>query len=59
MIYAQRLVQAGVHAELHLYPGTFHGSIQFTAAAVSQRMHAEDIGSLHRALHGVVAAPAG
>ncbi|MDX3229929.1 alpha/beta hydrolase [Streptomyces sp. ME19-01-6] len=26
MSYAQRLVQAGVTTELHLYPGTFHGS---------------------------------
>jgi acetyl esterase len=36
--YAQRLVQAGVHAEAHLYPGTFHGSSMIAGAAVSQRM---------------------
>jgi acetyl esterase len=59
MFYAQRLMQAGVHTELHLYPGTFHASVQFAAAAVSQRMHAEDIGSLHGGLNGVVAASAG
>jgi acetyl esterase/lipase len=36
--YAQRLVQAGVHAEVHLYPGTFHGSSMIAGAAVAQRM---------------------
>ncbi len=52
IVYAQRLVQAGVHAELHLYPGTFHGSTQFAEADVSQRMQADDIGALRRGLHG-------
>ena len=52
IVYAQRLVQAGVHAELHLYPGTFHGSTQFAEADVSKRMQADDIGALRRGLHG-------
>jgi acetyl esterase/lipase len=51
MIYAQRLVQAGVHTELHLYPGTFHGSTQFSDVDVSRRMLADDLGALRRALH--------
>ena len=38
--YAQRLVQAGVATELHLYPGTFHTSTLVTRAAVSRRMDA-------------------
>jgi alpha/beta hydrolase fold len=36
--YARRLVQAGVDAELHLYPGTFHGSSMMAGAAVAPRM---------------------
>jgi acetyl esterase/lipase len=36
--YARRLVQAGVDAELHLYPGTFHGSSMIAGAAVAPRM---------------------
>jgi acetyl esterase len=39
--YAQRLVQAGVHAELHLYPGTFHGSSMIPGAAVAGRMFSD------------------
>ncbi len=58
IIYAHRLVQASVHTELHLYPGTFHGSIQFAKAGVSRRMHADEMGALRRGLHGVVAATA-
>jgi acetyl esterase/lipase len=55
--YAQRLVQAGIHTELHLYPGTFHGSTQFTEADISRRMQADDIAALRRALHGTRGAP--
>jgi acetyl esterase/lipase len=56
LIYALRLVQAGIHTELHLYPGTFHGSTQFAEAENSRRMHADDIGALRRGLHGAVQA---
>jgi acetyl esterase/lipase len=59
MLYALRLTQAGVHTELHLYPGTFHGSTQFADADISRRMQADDIGALRRGLHGVVSAPTG
>jgi acetyl esterase len=48
--YAQRLVQAGVPVELHLYPGTFHGSSRITSAAVSQRMSRDSLEAIHRLL---------
>jgi acetyl esterase/lipase len=50
--YAQRLVQAGVPVELHLYPGTFHGSSRVADAAVSRRMSADSIDGIRRLLHG-------
>jgi acetyl esterase/lipase len=49
--YAQRLVQAGVHAELHLYPGTFHGSSLIAGAAVSQRMSHDASEAIRRLLN--------
>jgi acetyl esterase len=48
--YAQRLVQAGVHTELHLYPGTFHGSEFVAQAAVSKRMLADQLDAIRRGL---------
>jgi acetyl esterase/lipase len=48
--YAQRLVQAGVPAELHLYPGTFHGSSLITGAAVAQRMSRDASEAIRRLL---------
>lgn len=51
MAYAQRLTQAGVPVELHLYPGTFHGSSLVTDAAVSKRMAADSLGAIRRLLH--------
>lgn len=50
LAYAQRLVQAGVPTEAHLYPGTFHGSGLINGAAVSRRMNAESLAALGRAL---------
>ena len=47
--YAQRLLQAGVPAELHQWPGTFHGSQGILSADVSQRQNAELIAALRRA----------
>jgi acetyl esterase len=48
--YAQRLAQAGVPVELHLYPGTFHGSSRIAGAAVTQRMSRDSLEAIHRLL---------
>ncbi|SDW75118.1 Acetyl esterase/lipase [Amycolatopsis xylanica] len=48
--YAQALLAAGVTTELHLFPGTFHGSSLVPHAAVSKRESAEAIAVLGRAL---------
>ena len=50
ILYALRLLQAGVSVELHSTPGTFHGSQVVTDAAVTQREHAEMLVVLRRAL---------
>ncbi|MEX5637291.1 alpha/beta hydrolase [Parafrankia sp. FMc2] len=48
--YAQALLAAGVATELHLFPGTFHGSMMVEYAAVTKRETAEEIAVLARAL---------
>jgi acetyl esterase/lipase len=50
MIYALRLLQAGVSVELHQFPGTFHGSALVTTAQVSKRAQREAALVLRRAL---------
>lgn len=49
--YGQRLAQCGVPTEIHLYPGTFHGSASsITEAAISKRMRRELLAALGRGL---------
>src|SRR5262249_32841322 len=50
IIYALRMMEAGVCVELHSSPGTFHGSGMMTTAAVSRRAHAELLVALERGL---------
>lgn len=49
--YAQALLAAGVTVELHLFPGTFHGSMLAVHAAVSKREAVEQLAVLGRALN--------
>ncbi len=51
--YAQRLIQAGVATELHVYPGAFHGFDVFAPSArVSKQFKTDRDNALKRALHG-------
>jgi acetyl esterase len=50
ILYALRMLEAGVSVELHSYPGTFHGSALVTTAAVSRRAQRELLDALRRGL---------
>ncbi len=50
ILYALRLLEAGVQVELHSYPGTFHGSALVPFAEVSRRSTAELMTALRRGL---------
>ncbi|MEH6582641.1 MAG: alpha/beta hydrolase [Halioglobus sp.] len=50
VLYALKLMQAGVSVELHSYPGTFHGSALVTTAEVSRREAEEMRVALRRGL---------
>jgi acetyl esterase len=50
IIYALRMMEAGVSVELHTFPGTFHGSASVPTAAVSRRAHQELLVALRRGL---------
>ena len=48
--YAQRLLQAGVPTELHVYPGATHGFDSILTAAVSRRFREERDSAVRKAL---------
>lgn len=49
--YALALLRANVSAELHVYPGTFHGSeTSVWQAAISRRQQADSLAALRRGL---------
>ena len=50
IIYALRMMEAGVSVELHSFPGTFHGSAAVATAAVSRRADHELLVVLRRGL---------
>ncbi len=50
IVYAMRLMGAGISVELHTFPGTFHGSSMVDFAAVSQRQNKEKLTALRRGL---------
>jgi acetyl esterase/lipase len=50
ILYALRLLEAGVQVELHSYPGTFHGSSLIPGAEVSRRATEEMMVALRRGL---------
>jgi len=50
IVYALRMMEAGVTVELHTFPGCFHGSAIMTTAAVSRRASAELMVALRRGL---------
>jgi acetyl esterase/lipase len=52
MVYAQRLIRAGVPTELHVYPGAFHGSPAVNDARVSKNEQQARFDALHRAFYG-------
>jgi len=52
IVYAQRLMEAGVPVEFHQWRGAFHGSQAVLSAEVSQRQIAELAAVLHHALAG-------
>jgi hypothetical protein len=43
-------IHSGGRVELHLYPGTYHGSFKYPGASVSQRAEAQRLAFLTRVL---------
>ena len=50
ILYALRMMEAGVTVEMHSFPGTFHGSAALPTAAVSRRASHELLIALRRGL---------
>lgn len=50
LIYAMRLLEAGVSTEIHAYPGTFHGSSMVANAQVSLNSARDASAALRKAL---------
>jgi acetyl esterase len=50
LAFGMALAAAGVATELHLYPGTYHGSSKYLGADVSRRTQAQCTAFLHRVL---------
>jgi len=48
--YASRLLNARVPTELHVFPGTFHGSTFVPGTAITERVHEESLVALRRGL---------
>ena len=51
MDYARRLIEAGVAAELHVYPGAYHGFDVTPDAAPVRQMKRDAVTALRKALH--------
>jgi len=50
LVYAMRLMQAGIPVELHNYPGTVHGFDFLTQSDISTRAITESVGAFIRAM---------
>jgi acetyl esterase/lipase len=51
IVYAQRLIRAGVPTELHVYPGAPHGFYTLASTQVAQAATRDYLDALRRALH--------
>jgi acetyl esterase len=57
ILYATRLLQAGVSVELHSFAGAFHGSEQVESAGISQRQQSAIYDALRRGLRSGTGVP--